>query len=132
MQAAYERTSEAVAKKCEAGIEKLHETYLHEIARLTAIIEEHKLAEATAVENIQATVKTARCIGVQTWHDEGGTWVTKAAAAKQEQALERRVHESFIKAVEDREAMQHLANSDGRLKQLPQDPNADNRGPEAL
>ena len=59
--------------------------------------------EATAVVNTQATIKTARCTGVQTRHDEDGAWVAKAAAARQEQAVERLVRESVIKAVTEQQ-----------------------------
>ena len=79
------------AKQYDAGIKELLEKHLHEIATLTTIIEEHKLAEATAVENTQATTHTARCIGVHTRHDGGGTWVTKAAAREQTLEAQRRV-----------------------------------------
>ena len=99
-----EEACEQVAKKYQAIYETLNET----IAMATATIEEHKLAEATAAENIQQletslkrnAAKTARSTGVQTGHDE--------------------------------EAMQHLANSDGRLKQPPQNPHAGNQGKEAF
>ena len=82
----------------------VQEKYLHEIARVTAIIEEHKLAEATAAANTQATTKTVRSTGVQTRYDVDGAWITKAAAARQEQAVEQLVRESVMKAVmEERE-----------------------------
>ena len=52
------------------------------MARLTATIEEHKLAEATAAVNTQATTKTARGTGVQTRHDEDGTLGYKGSSGK--------------------------------------------------